>query len=86
MSKCNGFERDAHMTKIHHLQPGDLVSPRRVVKTALLGEQVLTPRAVLVLARPGGELVAIEEANKAIERRAMPVPGLLAKIIKKLGW
>lgn len=60
MSKCNTFGRDAHMTKIHKLAPGDLVSPRRVVKTALLGEQILTPRRVED---------AIKAANIAIERR-----------------
>lgn len=59
MSKCNAFGRDAHQTKIHHLQPGDLVSPRRVVK-AWPGEQVVTPRRVED---------AIAAANVAIERR-----------------
>lgn len=60
MSKCAGFSRDAHQTKIHKLAPGDLVSPRRVVKTALLGEQILTPRRVED---------ALAAANVAIERR-----------------
>lgn len=59
MSKCTGFERSAHQTKIHHLQPGDMVSPRRVVK-ALTHEQILTPRRVED---------AIKAANIAIERR-----------------
>jgi hypothetical protein len=59
MSKCTGFERSAHVTKIHHLAPGDLFSPRRVVK-AITHEQVLTPRRVED---------ALAAANVAIERR-----------------
>lgn len=76
MSKCNAFGRDAHMSKIHKLAPGELYSPRR--KGALLGDQVVTPRRVED---------AIKAANVAIERREARADyeaGQLARFVRWL--
>lgn len=64
MSKCiTGFERSAHQTKIHHLQPGDLVSPRHV-GLANEGREVFERQTAAQIER-----IAIKAANAAIERR-----------------
>lgn len=76
MSKCAGFDRSGHQTKIHHLAPGEPYSPRR--KGALLGDQVLTPRRVED---------AIKAANVAIERREARADyeaGQLARFVRWL--
>lgn len=64
MSKCTGFERAAHQTKIHTLKPGDLFSPRRV-ELAHEGREVFERQ----ITRIELERIAIKAANAAIERR-----------------
>jgi len=67
MSKCTtGFERTAHMGKIHSLKAGDMYSPRHIA---------LAPEGREVFERQTGERemerVAIRNANMAIDRREM---------------
>ena len=61
MSKCIGFERDAHMTKTFKLQPGDIITPR-YVQLASEGRIVFADQREI-------EREALRKANIAIERR-----------------